>query len=165
MYYEKRVKNRNLGLLLVFFCACLFLAAPAYALEAIGVPWNPADPNYINEESYHNTYDGAEITLKGIARDVASNLEFRWDFGDGGSTAWTSASSPYNLGVNHIYTGIVGQVFIATLYVRDSSADESQAQYVKTSSSQTSSSTFCCLSNPVQASRSAESMIISNDAV
>ena len=130
MYYQNGLKNRSLGLLLFLFCACLFLAVPAYALKAITVPWVPSDPNYINEGSYHNTYSGAEITLKGVSKDqITPNIEFRWNFGDGGGTAWTSTTNFYNLGIKHTYTGIVGKTFIATLYVRDSFGDESQDEY------------------------------------
>ena len=74
----------------------------------------------------HFTYDGAEITLKGIARGGAT--EYRWDFGDGGSTSWTAITDPYNLGIKHVYNGIVGQLFVATLYVRDG-LEETQDEY------------------------------------
>ncbi|MCX5639070.1 MAG: thrombospondin type 3 repeat-containing protein, partial [Planctomycetota bacterium] len=91
--------------------------------QAICVPWQPAYPTIP-----HYTYDGAEITLKGIARN--GGTEFRWDFGDGAGTAWTSISNPYNLGVKHVYNGIVGQIYIATLYIRDGSGNQSQDEYL-----------------------------------
>ena len=84
----------------------------ACLMQAITVPWIPANPNVP-----HSTYAGATITLKGIARYGGD--QYMWDFGDGSPvTAWTAIGDPYNLGVNHVYTGNVGQLFIATLSVR-----------------------------------------------
>lgn len=92
-------------------------------VEAICVPWQPSNPSIP-----HYTYHGAETTLKGIARQGAT--EFRWDFGDGGGTAWMAVADPYNLGVKHAYNGAVGQLFIATLYVRDDSGHNGQDEYL-----------------------------------
>ena len=112
--------------LIVLFMVCcavgFFLSASTAQSKVICVPWQPSNPTIP-----HFTYDGAEITLKGIARNGPS--EYRWDFGDGNSTAWTSVTDSYNLGVKHTYTGSVGQLFIATLYGRDGSGNESQDQY------------------------------------
>jgi hypothetical protein len=77
--------------------------------------------------SPHSTYDGAAITLKGIARGTFT--EYRWDFGDGGGTSWTAITNSYNLGVEHAYTGPVGQQFVATLHVRDADGAESTDTY------------------------------------
>ncbi len=94
--------------------SCPLEAAGACAMQAIAVPWVPA-----NVSIPHPTYSGAVHTLKGIARYGGN--QFMWDFGDGSApTAWTAISNPYNLGVNHTYVGAVGQVFIATLSVRSS---------------------------------------------
>ena len=85
--------------------------------------WKPSDPNI-----EHYTYSGAQTTLKGIARGGAT--EYYWDYGDGSpAMSWTSISNPYNLGVLHTYTGLPGQLFIATLFVRDGSGNEAQDQY------------------------------------
>ncbi len=92
------------------------------APEAICVPWQPS-----NLTKPHFTYSGAQITLKGIARGDAT--EYRWDFGDGGSTSWAPVTDPYNLGVTHTYTGIVTQPFSATLYVKDGLGEEDQCTY------------------------------------
>jgi len=89
--------------------------------QAICVPWQPSNPSIP-----HSIYNGAQTTLKGISRFGAT--EYRWDFGDGGGTAWAGIGNPYNLGVSHTYTGAVGQLFIATLYVRDG-ADVAQDEY------------------------------------
>jgi len=88
----------------------------------ICVPWQPSNPSMP-----HYTYQGAVVTLKGIAR--GGPTEYRWDFGDGGGTAWTAVSDPYNLGVQHAYTGVVGQLYIATLYARDGAGNEAQDSY------------------------------------
>ncbi len=93
--------------------ACPFEAGGC-AMQAITVPWVPANPSIP-----HVTYSGATHTLKGISRYGAN--QYMWSFGDAtASTAWTAIADPYNLGVNHVYNGAVGQTFIATLSVRNS---------------------------------------------
>ncbi|MCX6345346.1 MAG: hypothetical protein NT018_09785 [Armatimonadetes bacterium] len=90
----------------------LAAAAPVLAApQAICVRWQAI------EGRAHATYSGAQITLKGVARGGAT--EFRWDFGDGTSTAWVPIAASYNLGVKHAYTGDVGTEFTATLHVKD----------------------------------------------
>lgn len=82
-------------------------------MQAVTVPANPAHP-----EAPHLTYSGATTTLKGIARNGAT--QYRWDYGDGNpAMPWTNITNPYNLGVRHAYTGAVGQLFVATLSVRN----------------------------------------------
>ncbi|MGD2109826.1 MAG: hypothetical protein PVI86_10575 [Phycisphaerae bacterium] len=92
------------------------------APDAICVPWVSGDPSIA-----HYSYDGAEVRLKGIVRGEAT--EFRWDFGDGGGTAWAPIGDPYSLEAAHAYTGTVGQVFLATLNVRDGGGEEDQCTY------------------------------------
>lgn len=96
-----------------------FAATPVAAdpgIKAITVPWNSANPSVP-----HYTYSGASVRLKGIARDIGTtNPMYRWDFGDGSPlTAWATITNPSNLGVAHTYTGSVGQLFIATLHVKN----------------------------------------------
>jgi hypothetical protein len=89
---------------------------------ALCVPWRPSNPT-----KPHNTYSGAEITLKGIARGAATAYE--WDFGDGSPTVSGAIANPYNLGVKHSYVGSAGQLFIATLTVSDGAIEDSD-QYL-----------------------------------
>ena len=106
---------KRLFYLSVIFCAMVFLAFATVASaqpQAICVPWQPSSPTIA-----HYTYSGAEITLKGIARDGATN--YTWDFGDGSPTVSGAISDPYNLGVKHTYVGSAGDLFIATLTVSD----------------------------------------------
>lgn len=104
-----------------------FLAAPLPVLaapEVITVPWYLSEPG---EPDTHYTYGGAPILLKGIVRGPAT--EFRWDFGDGGGTSWAPVADPYALEAAHAYTGIPGEKFIATLYVRDASGEQDSDVY------------------------------------
>lgn len=95
----------------------------ACPMKAITVPWVPANPTIA-----HPTYSGATHTLKGVAR--YGGTQYRWDFGDGSAaTAWINIANPYNLGVDHVYTGAVGQIFIATLSVRDAGGTVASAVY------------------------------------
>ena len=85
-------------------------SAAVCAMQAITVPYIPSNPSYP-----HQTYPGATITLKGIARYGGN--QYRWDFGDGGGTGWTAIGDAYNLGATHAYNAAVGRLFSATLYV------------------------------------------------
>ena len=107
--------------------ALLSFTSFAYAeIHAICVPWQPSNPALP-----HYTYDGADITLKGIARSDAGEtlVGYEWDFGDGSPPVLNSITDPYNLGISHSYTGSVGQLFIATLTIYDSEGMIAQDQY------------------------------------
>ncbi|MGD9972827.1 MAG: DUF1566 domain-containing protein [Desulfatirhabdiaceae bacterium] len=98
----------------------LLLSNQGYAApRAVCVSANPSDRSLP-----HVSYSGAEITLKGIARGDA--IEFRWDFGDGSATNWASIQNAFNLGVKHIYSGVVNQLFTAVLQVRNASGEISE---------------------------------------
>ncbi len=110
--------------LFVILIAMMILPSIAMAIEppeAICVPWLSHA-----SEIPHFTRDGAAIRLKGIARGDAT--EFKWDYGDGGETGWMPIADPYNLGVQHVYSGVPGQLFIATLHVRNG-IEEDQDSY------------------------------------
>ena len=115
------------GYSLTFICVNLIvlsLTAVSHAQpKAICVPWVPG-----NAATPHFTYSGATITLKGIARSGATH--YYWDYGDGSpAMSWTAIGNPYNLGANHTYVGAVGQLFLATLHVRDAGMSEDQDTY------------------------------------
>ncbi len=115
----------RLGSVVLWCVVGVLMSTPAAQAgpEAICVPWEPSEPGIP-----HFTYSGAQITLKGIARGGAT--EYWWDFGDGGSTSWIAVADSYNLGVTHTYTGSVGQLFSATLHVKDASGQEDQCTYL-----------------------------------
>ena len=99
----------------------------ACVIQAITVPSQTEYPT-----APHVTYSGAITTVKGIVRYAGTGVgyQYRWDFGDGLSAAWSSISDPYDLGVSHVYTGVDGQLFMATLSVRNTaSGDIATAQY------------------------------------
>lgn len=105
--------------------SCPVEAGTSCSMQAITVPWVPANPTIP-----HPTYSGATHTLKGIARYLpAGSNQFMWDYGDGSApTAWMNITNPYNLGVNKVYTGPIGRVFIATLSVRNANNPNVVAQ-------------------------------------
>ena len=89
---------------------------------AVTVPWVPANPNVP-----HPTYSGFNTTLKGIARNGAT--QYFWEYGDGSpNQPLTNIANAYNLGVKHVYNGAVGQNFFAVLHVRNGN-NESTAVY------------------------------------
>lgn len=113
--------------LMLFIWAWLFFSAnltqAADVLQAVCVPAQSSDLTIS-----HQTYDGAEITLKGIARGNAT--EYMWLFGDGTpDTEWMTITDPYNLGIKHTYSGVVGKKFQATLKVRNAGGQLAQDIY------------------------------------
>ena len=101
----------------------MWAVAPVYGQpQAICVPWQPSNPDIA-----HYSYSGAQARLKGIIRGPAT--EFRWDFGGGDGTPWQTIGDPYALEAEHVYSGVPGQPFIATLYVRDDKGAEDQDTY------------------------------------
>ncbi len=117
------MKGKLLTLICVGLIVLSFTPLSQAAPKALCVPWRPADATIP-----HSTYSGAQITLKGIARDGATH--YYWDYGDGSpAMVWTAIGNPYNLGVKHTYSGSVGQLFIATLHVRDGGSGTDQDTY------------------------------------
>lgn len=116
-------RNTKLWMTLTGVIGGLLVSAAAYAEPtALCVPWVTTD-----NERTHFAYDGATVQLMGIARNLtppSADWEYRWDFGDGDGTNWAPITDPYNLGVQHVYNGLVGQLFIATLHVRDSTGED-----------------------------------------
>ena len=105
--------SKKIGIYIFCTVALLtFTTAASAQPQAICVPWQPSNPAIA-----HYTYSGAEITLKGIARDGAT--QYTWDFGDGSPTVSGAITDPYNLGVKHTYVGSAGDQFVATLTVSD----------------------------------------------
>ena len=83
--------------------------------RVICVPWVGTDLKFP-----HETWNGKEITLKGVVKDSDPRY-FQWDFGDGTSSPKESVSKPYDLSVKHIYPHAPEFTpFIATLTVWDS---------------------------------------------
>ncbi len=111
-------------------CAMMLLSFANVALaqpKAISVPWQPSNPSIP-----HYTSSGAEITLKGIARNLTGGGTYEWDFGDGTPVSGAVLiTDPYNLGVKHTYIGAVGTLIIATLTVTDSLGTSSDNYPVK----------------------------------
>lgn len=77
------------------------------------VPWvatNPLIP--------HDTWSGKSIRLKGTSDVQGAGVTFVWDFGDGSAaTTPATVANGYAIEAAHVYTGVAGQVFTATLTV------------------------------------------------
>jgi len=81
----------------------------------------------------HDTWSGLEITLKGTAHDPdgdATLSTYEWDFGDGSPVETGSVFDPYAIEARHTYAGSIGDLFIATLTVTDTSAETDTDQYL-----------------------------------
>lgn len=115
------IDNASRLICFVILLVLIINIAPVKA-EVVCVPWQPS-----NEAIAHYTYNGREVTLKGIARGAMT--QYRWDFGDTTGTDWAPITNSYILQAKHTYNGTVGQQFIATLYGRDADGNESTDKY------------------------------------
>jgi PKD repeat protein len=111
--------------LLLFGLTSLVLAAPPVVKTVPWVATNPLIP--------HDTYPGKQITLKGTADAEGANIQYIWDFGDGGPVATGTVTNRYAIEANHTYTGSVGTIYTARLTVQNTSTGEtaSKEYYVK----------------------------------
>ncbi|MDY6837598.1 MAG: PKD domain-containing protein [Thermodesulfobacteriota bacterium] len=92
--------------------------------KVICVPWVGRDVKFP-----HETWNGKEITLKGVVKD-ADAVNFRWDFGDGTSSPTMNVTDPYDLSVKHTYPDSPHETpFVATLTVWDSSGQSGSDTY------------------------------------
>ncbi|WP_207173288.1 putative Ig domain-containing protein [Halochromatium glycolicum] len=71
----------------------------------------------------HDTWDGKEVTLKGTSDVAGDNIEYTWDFGDGGFATGT-VTNGYAIEARHAYTGVVGDIFTARLTVQNTDTGE-----------------------------------------
>ncbi|HVO79500.1 MAG TPA: hypothetical protein VMT28_02150 [Terriglobales bacterium] len=90
---------------------------PAAGPIVKAVPWvTPVPPTCLITP--HDTISGRTIYLKATTDSTA--VQYYWDYGDGSPVqAWTAVSSPYNIGIQHVYTGATNTSFTATVYVKD----------------------------------------------
>ncbi|MBU2490462.1 MAG: PKD domain-containing protein, partial [Proteobacteria bacterium] len=92
--------------------------------RVICVPWVASDPKFP-----HETWDGKEITLKGIVKD-ADPVTYQWNFGDGSLSAVMNVTNAYDLSIKHTYPAApVDTPFVATLMVWDSAGNSSFDTY------------------------------------
>lgn len=92
--------------------------------KVICVPWVGTDPKFP-----HETWNGKEITLKGVVKD-AKAIQFQWDFGDGTSSPKMPMNNSYDLSVKHTYPEAPeGTPFVATLSVWDSQGEVGSDTY------------------------------------
>ena len=55
---------------------------------------------------------------------------YEWDFGDGSPVETGSVTDPYAIEARHIYVGNIGDIFVATLTVTDTSGEIGTDQYL-----------------------------------
>ncbi|MCK4389013.1 MAG: PKD domain-containing protein [Desulfobacterales bacterium] len=87
-------------------------------------PWVAFDPTIP-----HETWSGATVILKGMAKDYGTSLTYVWDFGDVSATKSGTVDDPYNISTTHVYTGEVGTPFTATLTVTDANGRAGSATF------------------------------------
>jgi len=94
--------------------------------RVVTVPWVSADVSVP-----HETYNGKEITLKGVVHD-ADPLTYQWDFGDGNTSGPLSvpADGHYKLEATHTYPDVPPDTpFTARLTVTDSQGNTGSDTY------------------------------------
>lgn len=99
--------------------------APPEVVCVPAIALNPAVP--------HDTWSGWEITLKGTAHDPDGDgtlATYEWDFGDGSPPETGAVTDPYAVEARHMYVGSVGDIFVATLTVTDTSDESGTDQYL-----------------------------------
>jgi len=81
------------------------------------VPWVVPQPPLCTITP-HDAVSGGATYLKATTDSTAAM--YMWDYGDGTpAMSWTAVGDPYNIGVQHSYTGAIGQSFTATISVKD----------------------------------------------
>lgn len=121
---------RKFSVIALVLFALFALTAQAYAAppKVVCVPamaLNPVVP--------HDTWSGLGITLKGTAHDPDGDgtlATYEWDFGDGSPVVTGAVTDPYVIEATHIYTGSVGDLFVATLTVTDIGTETGTDQYL-----------------------------------
>ncbi|MBI5374606.1 MAG: hypothetical protein HZA77_04165 [Candidatus Schekmanbacteria bacterium] len=123
MKISKLLKKRPMlfsGLLLLYLILPIFFAVkPASAAvdKVICVPWQG------NIAKYHTTWNGLNVTLKGVIKTTTtSTIWYRWNYGDGSPTTAVSSLSGkirYTVETQHTYSGTEGTPFTAQLLVDD----------------------------------------------
>ncbi|MCA9544482.1 MAG: HYR domain-containing protein, partial [Myxococcales bacterium] len=103
------------------------LACPSAALalnDVVVVPWVAAAPNIP-----HDSYNGPTTVFKAVARGVVGTVRYQWDFGDGTSSAVSTANKVSHntfadLHATHTYAEQPSnRLFIATVHACDTSVD------------------------------------------
>lgn len=117
----------GLGLALMLAAGAAMAAPPVVKT----VPWVAS-----NALIPHDTWSGKSIRLKGTSDVQGGNIEYTWDFGDGSPVATGTVADRYAIEASHAYVGSVGQVYTATLTVKNTTSGESASQqyYVRVES-------------------------------
>jgi hypothetical protein len=132
------MKTRHFLMILALAALCvpLFAATPCPPSS----PWPPAAGPIVKAVPWvvpqlplcsitpHDAVSGVVTYLKATT-DSSATMYF-WDYGDGSpAMSWTAVSDPYNIGVQHTYTGSIGQSFTATISVKDAASHINTAKY------------------------------------
>ena len=131
----KKRRMIAITLTLVFMLAILpIVVTVSTAHAAAGPPEVVCVPaSALNPAVPHDTWSGLEITLKGTAHDPDgdANLNmYEWDFGDGSPPISGPITDPYAIEAKHTYVGSIGDLFVATLTVTDTSGETGSDQYL-----------------------------------
>ena len=115
-------------IVVVVFIAFFTLTVAAYAAppKVITVPWRGP----LNLQ--HETYDGKQIHLKGVAHNVLAGATATWDPGDGSAPQAVAVAAGSNYGLQLLYTypnSPAGTPFTATLTVCNPGSECASASY------------------------------------
>lgn len=111
------------------------ISMPSNVAQAAGGPPSvvcvPASA--LNPAVPHDTWSGLEISLKGTAHDPDGDhtlATYVWDFGDGSPVETGTVTDPYAIEARHTYVGNIGDLFVATLTVTDTSGETGSDHYL-----------------------------------
>jgi hypothetical protein len=111
------------------------VSMPGSVVQAAGGPPSVVNvpASALNPAVPHDTWSGLEITLKGTAHDPDGDhtlATYAWDFGDGSPVENGTVSDPYAIEARHSYVGNIGDLFVATLTVTDTSGETGSDHYL-----------------------------------
>ncbi|MCP4090940.1 MAG: PKD domain-containing protein, partial [Gammaproteobacteria bacterium] len=92
----------------------------------VAVPWAFSG----GIEVPHDTLSGVTTTLKGVVYSLRAPLTYEWDFGDGSSVVSGTVTNKRIIQADHVYNGVEGQPFVATLTVTDADGRQSSDNYL-----------------------------------
>ncbi len=78
----------------------------------------------------HDTWDGKAVLLKAVAYDSQpGSLTYTWDFGDGSAQETGTVSNAYAIETTHVYTGVEGKLYTASITVKDNEGNTHSDTY------------------------------------
>jgi hypothetical protein len=131
----KKLRLIFIATVILSFLSILPTATSCLIINVLAAPPNVVcvPSTAINPTVPHDTWNGLETTLKGTAHDTDGDstlATYEWDFGDGSPVETGTVTSPYIIEARHVYTGTIGNMYVARLTVTDSDGESGTDEYL-----------------------------------